>query len=975
LINNVAKDTRENIGIPQPIGTDGFRFVASVDFWVGISFRIPRAFPALGADSPLVALTRNLNDAVLPLTAPGVSAAETAVFVTQDGTKLRFIVTSKSTPTDVALPVERDKDISLLLRIRRNSMSGTLRWFLNGVRVVTIDGDPVGNLTADAAQQREPLLMLGVDPGWTLPHAGAAATLLVNTVRLARGPDARALVDPDPPGEPEPPIDPELRCRNRDGALNCPCAVKPICLDDGAMCAYFRNETGVCAFPGNVAVPASCSAIGVAGCPCYRLACRSDSSCDRSGVRGPVNFCVLNPPKAAAPPNPETGYSCVPSDPSMFPIVPGPADWFVVIVAIILLALSLCRWSGKLYGKDKLIMDDDDRIKMMTENGVLSTAPQLNMAAFGVGVGVGGGGGGGGSLSSSGGIDDDAMMAGGYPAPLPPVENDREAFSQYKKLPPAPMMVNVPQLTDGALARVAGNYARSPFGESDNKRQSVYRKSMGPLVQVDASGKCDVLKTLSFMWHRRLPGSEVRLRDAVVALCFLALHVLFFVGFQDPCLGAQVSGSEWRLQARAIGTTFGHMASADSLLLVVPATRNSILSVFLGLEFDETILFHRWLGALTLTLLAVHGLAYFPIWFDDWASFVTNRVPLPKFAFALASGVSAIVIGVLSLSFFRRNYFQVFYYAHYTFIVYFITGGLHSPKVFARLAIAAMAIYAVDRVVRFAAGVWPRRCVENVALDGNCTRIVFSKSRLASYAVGNYVFLNFPQISLFEWHPFTLSSGPHDPQNECHIKALGDFTTRVYEEASKSVALRSHLWVRVDGPYGKFSLNPELFPVIVLVGGGVGITPQVAALKAIYRVRMNNVARLEHSRSGVLKHVYFIWSCPDPEHYGWFAQLYDDCLARTLDDPSYPQLHLFVHLTRFKEVPPGLPAFVRHGRPDFHKYMPLFCVERRAELAAASGAVFACGQSEMVTGVWDASVQASLKHGVTWLFHKEEFNF
>jgi predicted ferric reductase len=499
------------------------------------------------------------------------------------------------------------------------------------------------------------------------------------------------------------------------------------------------------------------------------------------------------------------------------------------------------------------------------------------------------------SLSSSGGIDDDAMMAGGYPAPLPPVENDREAFSQYKKLPPAPMMVNVPQLTDGALARVAGNYARSPFGESDNKRQSVYRKSMGPLVQVDASGKCDVLKTLSFMWHRRLPGSEVRLRDAVVALCFLALHVLFFVGFQDPCLGAQVSGSEWRLQARAIGTTFGHMASADSLLLVVPATRNSILSVFLGLEFDETILFHRWLGALTLTLLAVHGLAYFPIWFDDWASFVTNRVPLPKFAFALASGVSAIVIGVLSLSFFRRNYFQVFYYAHYTFIVYFITGGLHSPKVFARLAIAAMAIYAVDRVVRFAAGVWPRRCVENVALDGNCTRIVFSKSRLASYAVGNYVFLNFPQISLFEWHPFTLSSGPHDPQNECHIKALGDFTTRVYEEASKSVALRSHLWVRVDGPYGKFSLNPELFPVIVLVGGGVGITPQVAALKAIYRVRMNNVARLEHSRSGVLKHVYFIWSCPDPEHYGWFAQLYDDCLARTLDDPSYPQLHLFVH--------------------------------------------------------------------------------
>lgn len=27
-----------------------------------------------------------------------------------------------------------------------------------------------------------------------------------------------------------------------------------------------------------------------------------------------------------------------------------------------------------------------------------------------------------------------------------------------------------------------------------------------------------------------------------------------------------------------------------------------------------------------------------------------------------------------------------------------------------------------------------------------------------------------------EWHPFTLSSGPHDEFNEVNIKALGDFT-------------------------------------------------------------------------------------------------------------------------------------------------------------------------------------------------------
>lgn len=98
------------------------------------------------------------------------------------------------------------------------------------------------------------------------------------------------------------------------------------------------------------------------------------------------------------------------------------------------------------------------------------------------------------------------------------------------------------------------------------------------------------------------------------------------------------------------------------------------------------------------------------------------------------------------------------------------------------------------------------RCIANVSKGADLCQIVFTKTRWANYAVGNYVFLNFPQISFWyatiiysvcscvlnlgrtaydarlfvcddrEWHPFTLSSGPHDEFNEVHIKALGDFT-------------------------------------------------------------------------------------------------------------------------------------------------------------------------------------------------------
>jgi hypothetical protein len=33
------------------------------------------------------------------------------------------------------------------------------------------------------------------------------------------------------------------------------------------------------------------------------------------------------------------------------------------------------------------------------------------------------------------------------------------------------------------------------------------------------------------------------------------------------------------------------------------------------------------------------------------------------------------------------------------------------------------------------------------------------------------MFINFPSVSLMEWHPFSLSSGPNEEFCEIHIKA------------------------------------------------------------------------------------------------------------------------------------------------------------------------------------------------------------
>ena len=45
-------------------------------------------------------------------------------------------------------------------------------------------------------------------------------------------------------------------------------------------------------------------------------------------------------------------------------------------------------------------------------------------------------------------------------------------------------------------------------------------------------------------------------------------------------------------------------------------------------------------------------------------------------------------------------------------------------------------------------------------------------------------------ISSFESHPFTLTSSPEDDYLECHVKAVGDWTTSLFDEYSPSNIVR-----------------------------------------------------------------------------------------------------------------------------------------------------------------------------------------
>ena len=80
-----------------------------------------------------------------------------------------------------------------------------------------------------------------------------------------------------------------------------------------------------------------------------------------------------------------------------------------------------------------------------------------------------------------------------------------------------------------------------------------------------------------------------------------------------------------------------------------------------------------------------------------------------------------------------------------------------------------------------------------------------------------------------EEHPFTIASAPDSlPRLSFTIRCCGDFTSRLGQLAPGDTVL-------VDGPYGRFSyaaLAPMNSPLL-LVAGGVGITPMLSMLRTL----------------------------------------------------------------------------------------------------------------------------------------------
>ena len=95
-----------------------------------------------------------------------------------------------------------------------------------------------------------------------------------------------------------------------------------------------------------------------------------------------------------------------------------------------------------------------------------------------------------------------------------------------------------------------------------------------------------------------------------------------------------------------------------------------------------------------------------------------------------------------------------------------------------------------------------------------------------SYFPGQFAFLTFASRGISsEEHPFTISSSPTRPNSlSFTVRSCGDWTRKIEELNVGDTAF-------VDGPYGKFSFLSDKNCDIVMIAGGIGITPMLSMLR------------------------------------------------------------------------------------------------------------------------------------------------
>ncbi|XP_062205742.1 respiratory burst oxidase homolog protein F-like [Phragmites australis] len=356
-------------------------------------------------------------------------------------------------------------------------------------------------------------------------------------------------------------------------------------------------------------------------------------------------------------------------------------------------------------------------------------------------------------------------------------------------------------------------------------------------------------------------------------------------------------------------------------IVLLPVCRNTVTWLRRShvinsvIPFNDTINFHKLVAAGIVIGIVLHGGIHlscdFPRIVKADKTFFGRTIAVdfgyhqPSYLEIVASteGTTGIAMVILMLIAFllasspsRRNPvslpplvrrfsgFNAFWYSHHVFIAVYVLLIVHSMFLFLAKDVAEKTTWMyVAFPVMIYLGEWMFRMVRSMVFDvkilnattypGKVLALKVTKPPSFRYRSGMYVFVQCPQVSKFEWHPFSLTSAPDDDHLSIHIRSLGDWSYQIYDVFQQALlSSNSDLpKISMDGPYGAASQDHSKYENILLIGLGIGATPFISVLK--------DIANGLDKGDDQLRKAYFYWVTREQGSFEWFRDIMKEVSA------------------------------------------------------------------------------------------------
>ncbi|KAL0341566.1 UNVERIFIED_CONTAM: Ferric reduction oxidase 8, mitochondrial [Sesamum calycinum] len=310
-----------------------------------------------------------------------------------------------------------------------------------------------------------------------------------------------------------------------------------------------------------------------------------------------------------------------------------------------------------------------------------------------------------------------------------------------------------------------------------------------------------------------------------------------FTSFSSPLFVNQ-----WQYKLYRMATRCGLLAEACLALLLLPVLRGMSVFRLLGVQFEGSVRYHTWLGTAMVFFATLHSAGIFFIWGmkhrmqdEMWKWQRKGRIYLA----GEVALITALVIWITSLPQIRRNRFNLFYYTHHLYIVFLVFFLFHGGDRHFYMVFPGVFLFALDKLLRIIQS-RPETCVLSARVfPCKAIELTLPKDPRLKYTPASVIFLKIPSISKIQWHPFSVTSTCSVDEHTISVivKCEGEWTSSLYDtihdELDTEADRRKCIPVAVEGPYGPASLDFVRYNYLLLVAGGIGITPFVSIVREI----------------------------------------------------------------------------------------------------------------------------------------------